>query len=173
MRALGSLVADALAVFVFVAIGLLQHGLTLNTDSVVSVGWTFAVGMLVGHLAIRSWRAPFALWPQGVFVWAITLVGAMALRTLFSQGTEVSFIVVTAIVLGVLMLGWRAVASFVTRHERREVLTPDQLEARTDGDDALVDDTAVDDAVGDDAAEADAPGPVESRSPAAEPEQRA
>lgn len=168
MRALGSLVADALAVFVFVAIGLLQHGLTLNTDSVVSVGWTFAVGMLVGHLAIRSWRAPFALWPQGVFVWAITLVGAMALRTLFSQGTEVSFIVVTAIVLGVLMLGWRAVASFVTRHERREVLTPDQLEARTDGDDAAVDGAAVDDA-----AEADAPGPVESRSPAAEPEQRA
>lgn len=163
MRALGSLVADALAVFVFVAIGLLQHGLTLNTDSVVSVGWTFAVGMLVGHLAIRSWRAPFALWPQGVFVWAITLVGAMALRTLFSQGTEVSFIVVTAIVLGVLMLSWRAVASFVTRHERREVLTPDQLAARTDGDDAVVDD----------AAEADAPGPVESRSPAAEPEQRA
>ncbi|MGP9694949.1 DUF3054 domain-containing protein [Brachybacterium sp. AOP25-B2-12] len=132
MRAFGSLVADALAVFLFVAIGLLQHGSPLTTVTVTWVGWTFAVGMLVGHLAIRSWRAPFAVWPQGVFVWAITIVAAMALRTLFGQGTETSFIVVTAIVLGVLMLGWRAVASFVTRHERRAVVSLADLEGSGD-----------------------------------------
>lgn len=127
MRAVGSLVADALAVLVFVAIGLLQHGIGLTSTSIGLVAWPFVLGMLLGHLAIRSWRAPFALWPQGVFVWAITVVTAMAIRTLFGAGTETSFVIVTAIVLAVLMLGWRAIASFVTRHERREVVAEKDL----------------------------------------------
>lgn len=122
MRAVGSLVADALSVLLFVAIGLLQHGLGLTTSAVVLVAWPFVVGMLLGHLAIRSWRRPFAVWPQGVFVWAITIVAAMAIRTLFGAGTEASFIVVTACFLGLCMLGWRAIASYVTRRERREVI---------------------------------------------------
>lgn len=127
MRAVGSLVADALAVLVFVAIGLLQHGIGLTSTSIGLVAWPFVLGMLLGHLAIRSWRAPFALWPQGVFVWAITVVAAMAIRTLFGAGTETSFVIVTAIVLAVLMLGWRAIASFVTRHERREAVAEKDL----------------------------------------------
>ena len=53
-----------------------------------------------------------------IAVWAITLAAGMALRTLFSAGTEVSFVIVTAVVLAVGMLGWRAVASFLTRGER-------------------------------------------------------
>ena len=48
----------------------------------------------------------------------ITLATAMALRTLFSAGTEVSFVIVTAVVTGVLMLGWRALALHLTRAER-------------------------------------------------------
>lgn len=132
MRAVGSLVADALAVLVFVAIGLLQHGIGLTSTSVGLVAWPFVLGMLLGHLAIRSWRAPFALWPRGVFVWAITVVTAMAIRTLFGAGTEASFVIVTAIVLAVLMLGWRAIASFVTRGERREVVRESDLPNRHD-----------------------------------------
>lgn len=124
MRAFGSLVADVLAVLLFVAIGLLQHGEGLTASSVGYVSWPFVLGVLLGHLAIRSWRRPFALWPQGVFVWAITIVAAMAIRTLFGAGTEPSFVIVTAVVLAVLMLGWRAVASFVTRGERRRATLP-------------------------------------------------
>lgn len=122
MRAVGSLVADSLAILLFVAIGLMQHGSALTTSSVGLVGWPFAIGMLLGHLAIRSWRSPFALWPHGVLIWAITIVAAMAIRTLLRAGTETSFVIVTAIVLAVFMLGWRAIASFATRHERREVV---------------------------------------------------
>lgn len=129
MRAVGSLVADALAVLLFVAIGLLQHGIGLTGSSLGLVAWPFGVGMLVGHLAIRSWRAPFSIWPHGVFVWAITVVAAMAIRSLFGAGTEVSFIIVTAVVLGVFMLGWRAIARFVTRRERRTVLREGDLRA--------------------------------------------
>lgn len=127
MRSVGALVGDALAVLLFVAIGLMQHATPLTTSTVGLVAWPFLVGMLLGHLAIRSWRAPFSLWPHGVFIWAITIAAAMAIRTLFGAGTETSFIIVTATFLALFMLGWRAVASFVTRRERREVIDAAQL----------------------------------------------
>ncbi|SLM91681.1 DUF3054 domain-containing protein [Brachybacterium nesterenkovii] len=127
MRSVGALVGDALAVLLFVAIGLMQHATPLTTSTVGLVAWPFLVGMLLGHLTIRSWRAPFALWPHGVFIWAITIAAAMAIRTLFGAGTETSFIIVTATFLALFMLGWRAVASFVTRRERREVIDAAQL----------------------------------------------
>ena len=117
-RSLGALVGDLLIVLLFVGIGMIQHGTPLTSQNLLLVGWPFAVGVLLGHLAIRAWRAPFRLWPHGVFVWAITLATAMALRTLFSAGTEVSFVIVTAVVTGVLMLGWRALALYLTRAER-------------------------------------------------------
>lgn len=117
-RSFGALVGDLLAVLLFVAIGLIQHGTSLTTESIALVGWPFALGALLGHLAIRSWRAPFRLWPHGVFIWAITIAAAMAVRTLFQAGTEVSFVIVTAVTLGVLMLGWRGLALFLTRGER-------------------------------------------------------
>lgn len=120
-RSLGALVGDLLIVIVFVAIGLAQHGDPITTQNVFIVGWPFAVGALLGHLAIRSWRAPFALWPHGVFIWAITIAAAMVIRTLFGAGTELSFVLVSAGVTGVLMLGWRALALYLTRGERRTV----------------------------------------------------
>lgn len=123
-RSLGALVGDLLVVLLFVAIGFVQHGTPLTIQNLFLVGWPFALGVLLGHLAIRAWRAPFRIWPHGVFVWGITLATTMALRTLFTAGTEVSFIIVTAVVTGVLMLGWRAVALYVTRHER----TPQPVE---------------------------------------------
>nr|WP_246482855.1 DUF3054 domain-containing protein [Brachybacterium halotolerans] len=125
------MIGDVLAVVLFVAIGLLQHGYDISTQNLVLVGWPFAAALLVGHLAAQTWRAPFRIWPQGVFVWAITIVGAMAVRTLMQAGTEVSFVIVTSIVLGVLMLGWRAVATFLTRGERRVVEVVDEADLET------------------------------------------
>lgn len=126
-RSLGALVGDLLIVLLFVAIGLIQHGDSLTTQNLFTVGWPFAVGALLGHLAIRSWRAPFALWPQGVFVWAITIAGAMVIRSLLGAGAELSFVLVSAAVTGVLMLGWRALALHLTRGER---VPREQHEAR-------------------------------------------
>ena len=50
---------------------------------------------------------PLAL-PSGAAVWAGALVVGMALRGLvFDRGTAPSFVIVTAIVLGLFLLGWR------------------------------------------------------------------
>lgn len=117
-RSLGALVGDLLVVILFVAIGVVQHGTPLTTGNIFLVGWPFALGVLLGHLAIRAWRAPFRIWPHGVFVWGITLAAGMAVRTLFGAGTEVSFVIVTAVVTAIGMLGWRAIAQFLTRGEQ-------------------------------------------------------
>lgn len=117
-RSVGALGGDAIAIVVFVAIGLAQHGEPLSLANLLWVAWPFIAGMLLGHLAIRSWRRPFGIWPQGVFIWAITVVAGMALRTLLAMGTAPAFVAVTAVVTAVLMLGWRAVALYVTRAER-------------------------------------------------------
>lgn len=123
-RSLGALVGDLLVVFVFVAVGLLSHNNPLTVENVFLVGWPFAAGVLLGHLAIRAWRAPFRLWPHGVFVWAITVATGMTVRTLFGAGTEPSFIAVTAGVTALGMLGWRLAATYLTREERTTVETP-------------------------------------------------
>lgn len=132
-RSLGALMGDLLVVILFVAVGMIQHGTPLTSQNLILVGWPFVVGLLLGHLAIRSWKAPFSLWPHGVFVWAITVVAAMALRTLLGQGTETSFVIVTAAVTGVLMLGWRGLAMYLTRSERRGTARVAPARAATPG----------------------------------------
>jgi hypothetical protein len=48
-------------------------------------------------------------------VWVGTLVGGMLLRAMTGGGVQVSFVLVAAVVLAVLLLGWRAVARLALR----------------------------------------------------------
>ncbi len=55
----------------------------------------------------------------GVAAWAGALTVGMALRGLvFDRGTAPSFVVVAAIVLGVLLLGWRLAVRVVAQRRR-------------------------------------------------------
>ena len=59
----------------------------------------------------RAWRAPTTLGTV-LIVWPVTVVAGVLLRRFaFDRSTAASFIVVTAIVTGVFLLGWRAVAN--------------------------------------------------------------
>ncbi len=58
----------------------------------------------------RAWRAPASL-AGGAVVWAVTVVGGLALRSLvFDRGVAPSFMVVAALTLGAMLMGWRAAA---------------------------------------------------------------
>jgi hypothetical protein len=122
LQSIGALIGDLLAVALFVVIGISQHGMQVDTTALLVVAFPFAVALVIGHVAAQTWRAPFRVWPQGVCIWVITVVGGMAVRTLYGLGTEPSFVAVTAIVLGVLMLGWRGAAHYLTRHKPIEVI---------------------------------------------------
>jgi DUF3054 family protein len=105
--------ADLACVLVFVVIGRANHGHGETVAGVASTAWPFLAGLAVGWLAGLAWRRPAGLWPAGVAAWLGTVAVGMVLRAVSGQGTAVSFIVVALVVLGLFLLGWRALARFV------------------------------------------------------------
>lgn len=110
------LVADLVLVVVFAAIGRSSHG--EDAAAALVTAWPFLAGAVVGWLAGRVWHRPAAVWPAGVTVWLSTEIVGMVLRALTGQGTAWSFVLVSLAVLGVFLLGYRAILRLV-RNSRR------------------------------------------------------
>lgn len=108
-------VADVLLVALFVVIGRRSHAEGLDLAGLWQTAWPFLAALLLGWLVSLAWRRPLAVWPTGVVVWAVTLVGGMLLRTASGQGTQLPFIVVAAGTLALFLLGWRAIVALVAR----------------------------------------------------------
>ena len=103
-----ALLVDVLLVVVFATIGRRNHAEGLAAAGIAATAWPFALGTAAGWVASRGWRAPTSVVATGVPVWAASVVGGMLLRRLTGEGTAVSFVVVATVVLGALLLGWRA-----------------------------------------------------------------
>lgn len=130
-RSLGStatsIAADAAVVVAFVLMGRNNHDEGLTPASVLGVAAPLLIALcaawVVMLLATRRTVATTGrtlsvqrLWPAGIALWVTTAVGGLVLRNLvFGDGTAASFVVVTCVVLGVGMLGWRAVWTAATR----------------------------------------------------------
>ncbi len=114
-----ALALDAALILVFVLIGRRNHEEALSLAGIAQTAWPFLVGAAAGWLGTRAWRHPFALWPTGTVIWAATVGGGMLLRTASGQGVQLAFVIVAALTLAALLLGWRLVALFVTRRSRR------------------------------------------------------
>ncbi|MBB4929853.1 hypothetical protein F4561_000673 [Lipingzhangella halophila] len=109
---------DLLCVLAFVAVGRAEHHGSNILSGLAATAWPFAAALLAGWLIARAWRAPVWIVPTGIVVWGVTVVGGMLLRVLGGGGTQLSFVVVTALFLGATMLGWRAAALLVGRRRR-------------------------------------------------------
>jgi peptidoglycan/LPS O-acetylase OafA/YrhL len=113
---------DGALVLVFVLIGRASH----DEDPVLgalTTYWPFLVGLLLGWLVTRGWRAPLALVRTALPVWAVTVVVGMLLRAATGQGVQAGFVIVTCVVLAVFLIGWRAVARLIVRRQSRRALT--------------------------------------------------
>ena len=106
---------DLFAVIVFVLIGRASHG--EGVLGILVTLWPFTVGLLVGHVLalVLGQRETRAVRWAGVIVWVSTVVVGMVLRAVSGQGVQLSFVIVTVIVLAVLLLGWRLVAWLIAR----------------------------------------------------------
>jgi len=111
-----SAVIDAGLVLVFALVGRASHGEGLL--GVLTTWWPFLGGLAIGWLVLRAWRDPRRIVWTGVGVWLCTVAGGMLLRIASGQGVQLSFIIVATIVLGVFLLGWRALALLATRMRR-------------------------------------------------------
>lgn len=101
------LLVDLAAVVAFAVIGRASHAEDLTGTLLTAA--PFAAGVAVGTLVARSWRDPLA-WRSGLLVWAGAAVVGLLLRLLVTGRLPLSFAIVATVSLGVLVLGWRAVA---------------------------------------------------------------
>ncbi|MDJ0376138.1 DUF3054 domain-containing protein [Cryobacterium sp. PH31-L1] len=115
-------ILDAVLVLAFAAIGRLSHG-----ESLAGIGvtyWPFLGSLIIGWLVLRAWRHPRTIVWTGLGIWIATVAGGLLLRLASGQGVQLSFAIVTTIVLGVFLLGWRAIGALVQRVSRQRMPTP-------------------------------------------------
>lgn len=114
---------DLVLVHVFVTIGRSSHDESLDVAGIGTTAWPFIVGLVAGWLVSLAWRHPLAVWPTGAVIWAVTLGGGLLLRFVSGQGVQFAFVLVAAISLAVVLLGWRLVTLLAMRRSRRRVET--------------------------------------------------
>ena len=113
-RVSSAVIADALCVLLFCAVGRRSHAEGVTVSGVAETAWPFLVGAAVGWLVSRGWRRPLAIAPTGVAVWVCTIAVGMLLRKANSGGVAVTFVVVASVVTAILFLGWRGLAAVLT-----------------------------------------------------------
>jgi hypothetical protein len=114
-RGVGWLGIDIACVLMFCAVGRRSHDEGLNVAGIATTAWPFLSGTVLGWLASQAWRRPTAVVPTGVVVWLCTVAVGMLLRKATSVGVAASFVVVASSVTALLLLGWRAALTRLTR----------------------------------------------------------
>ncbi len=115
-----ALAADAVAVVVFAAAGRVSHAAPGEAVALLGTVAPFAVGL------VASWVTPVVrAHPTGLRAGAVVLAGTavigLLLRAGFTGRLPVGFAVVTVVTLGLLLLGWRGLATIVSHRASQRV----------------------------------------------------
>ncbi len=112
---------DVFVVVLFVAIGRRNHDEGSALGGVLRTAAPFLIGLAVAWLLVRAWRRPMSV-VVGIGLWPLTvLIGMLARRVVFGDGTATAFVVVATLFLGAFLLGWRAVWRLVDRRRHAQV----------------------------------------------------
>jgi hypothetical protein len=114
-----TILIDAALVVIFCLIGRLTHaeGVLFDLPGLTNAIWPFLAALIAVHAVALLVHVDAARLVPGLLVWFVTFAGGMGLRGLSGQGTAVAFVVVAAVTLAVLLIGWRAV-HILTRRRR-------------------------------------------------------
>lgn len=105
---------DVVAVIAFAATGRASHGEAVLAGLAITA-WPFLVALAVGWLIALAWRRPLAPIRTGIPIWVSTVALGMLLRAVSGQGTALAFVIVATLTLGLLLIGWRTLATLVIR----------------------------------------------------------
>jgi hypothetical protein len=116
-------VIDVILVTVFCVIGRLSHaeGVFSDVPGLLNTIWPFLTAVLFAHLSALVVRVRTERMLPGIVVWAVTVIGGLALREATGQGVALAFIVVATLTLALFLLGWRGVLAITRRVRRRRV----------------------------------------------------
>ncbi len=104
-----ALALDVFSVLLFVAVGRRNHNESAGISGVIEVALPFLIALVCSWVVSRAWQKPNAT-KNGVVIWLITVVLGLVLRNLiFDRGTAAPFVIVAAVVLGVLLAGRRLI----------------------------------------------------------------
>jgi hypothetical protein len=118
-------VIDVVLIVVFALIGRSSHGEAFSFLGFWTTAYPFLAGWAIAYVTSGAWSRPLAFWPTGGVVWILTVFVGMAIRVATGQGVvdgnplPISFLIVATVVLGVFLMGWRAVARGVLRARSR------------------------------------------------------
>ncbi|MGN7190042.1 MULTISPECIES: DUF3054 domain-containing protein [unclassified Curtobacterium] len=108
-------VVDIVLIVAFALIGRSSHAEASSVAGTWTTAYPFLAGWAVGSLVSLAWKRPLRIWPTGVVVWVATVAVGMLLRVLTGQGDvagdplPLSFVIVATVVLGLFLVGWRAI----------------------------------------------------------------
>src|SRR5699024_2000330 len=110
------LAIDAILIVIFAIIGISSHEGDLGPANIARVAVPFLLPYLVLAATIKPTRLIHNIFPAGVALWVLTLILGPILRIVLFQDTSApAFILVTAAVLGIFLLGRRSISTLVTR----------------------------------------------------------
>ena len=115
-----AVVADAVAVVVFAAVGRMSHGEAADLLGLVGTAAPFGVGLVAAWATPVVRRDP-AAWQAGAVAVLCTAGIGLVLRFGFLGRLPLAFAVVATVSLAVLLLGWRGLAALVSRTAHRAV----------------------------------------------------
>ena len=114
------LVIDTILIILFAIAGIASHDGNLDLLSIGRVAIPFLLPYLALTALIKPNRLIHDIFPVGVALWLATVVLGPILRALlFGDTSALPFILVTAGVLAVLLLGRRSISTLVTRRRQR------------------------------------------------------
>ncbi len=106
--------ADTVAVGVFVAVGRASHAESEDVLGLLTTAAPFLLAAALARAVPLVRRVPAGL-RAGAVVWPVTVVAGLAVRAAVTGRLPWVFALITAAVLGVLLLGWRALARPLVR----------------------------------------------------------
>lgn len=106
---------DIVLVLVFALSGRHNHEESLSFAGVFDTAWPFLAALTAGWLICRLWQQPLRIFPHGICLWLITVVGGMALRIVSGDTAALPFVIVATLVLALFLLGQRVVTTLVCR----------------------------------------------------------
>lgn len=113
-----AIVGDAVAVLLFVVIGRANHHESTGLHGIGHTAWPFLLGAALGLAVTAYTRLDPTSVRAGTRVWVWTVVIGLVVRAATGGGTPAAFVVVTAVVLGAFLVGWRVALGWRTWRRR-------------------------------------------------------